>query len=341
MGITKEHQATIEALLSKEDYSTAISILSESNREKPESDKERLLASLRAEGFEAMASNAVSDSWPPSYDDPFENNPGIPEIEGGELDGNNLAAGILSHGSLIVRNLLSNFQTASLTRDIDRMTSAQEAFHKGASLEETAPWFAPPEAIKGILHSNRKFTRITGGACAADSPRVMFRLFELYHQLGLRQLLAEYFGESPCIAGTKWVLRKMAPLPEEVDWHQDGAFMGKNVRSLNVWIALSHCGGQHDNAGLELIPGRLNRIVPTGTDGAKLQWTVSPAYVDREFASTPPVCPAFSPGDAILFDHFNLHRTSYSPTMKHHRYAIESWFFAPSKYWEKQAPLLF
>ena len=45
----------------------------------------------------------------------------------------------------------------------------------------------------------------------------------------------------------------------------------------------------------------------------------------------------------MLFDHLCLHRTAIEPTMKKTRYAIESWFFAPSVYPDpvKQVPLAF
>ena len=40
--------------------------------------------------------------------------------------------------------------------------------------------------------------------------------------------------------------------------------------------------------------------------------------------------PEFSPGDALLFDHLFLHRTGVAPGMTRERWAIETWFFAPS-----------
>ena len=36
-----------------------------------------------------------------------------------------------------------------------------------------------------------------------------------------------------------------------------------------------------------------------------------------------------------------LHRTGVSPGMTRTRYAIESWFFAPSTYPQDQVPILF
>jgi hypothetical protein len=40
----------------------------------------------------------------------------------------------------------------------------------------------------------------------------------------------------------------------------------------------------------------------------------------------------FEPGDAMFFDHMNLRRTVVEPGMTRDRYAIESWFLAPSTY---------
>ena len=51
--------------------------------------------------------------------------------------------------------------------------------------------------------------------------------------------------------------------------------------------------------------------------------------------------PIFEAGDAILFDDMNLHRTAVAPEMTHERYAIESWFFAPSHYPDAQIPVTF
>jgi hypothetical protein len=76
---------------------------------------------------------------------------------------------------------------------------------------------------------------------------------------------------------------------------------------------------------------RLDRIVETGTDGAFLNWTVGRGAVERAAQGTI-VRPIFEPGDALLFDHMNLHCTAVDPGMTRDRYAIESWLFAPSTY---------
>ena len=54
----------------------------------------------------------------------------------------------------------------------------------------------------------------------------------------------------------------------------------------------------------------------------------------------PPVRPLFHAGDALLFDDLFLHRTAIDPSMTRPRYAIESWFFAPTDYPKGQVPLV-
>ena len=48
-----------------------------------------------------------------------------------------------------------------------------------------------------------------------------------------------------------------------------------DVRALNVWLSLSHCGDEAP--GMDIVPRRLDHIVPTGTEGANFNWSVSRA----------------------------------------------------------------
>jgi hypothetical protein len=50
--------------------------------------------------------------------------------------------------------------------------------------------------------------------------------------------------------------------------------------------------------------------------------------------------PTFEPGDALLFDHFCLHRTAVDPAMTETRYATETWCFAPSAFPDDTVPLV-
>ena len=166
----------------------------------------------------------------------------------------------------------------------------------------------------------------------------MFDLLDTFDAVGLAEPIAAYLGERPVLSAKKCTLRRV-PLDITADWHQDGAFLGNGIRVVNVWIALTHCG---DTApGMDIIGGRINELVPTGTEGAWFDWSVGDAVARAMERDLPVVRPIFEPGDAILFDEMNLHRTAITPDMTCERYAIESWFFAPSHFPDTQIPLVF
>jgi hypothetical protein len=136
----------------------------------------------------------------------------------------------------------------------------------------------------------------------------------------------------------KTTLRRV-PLDTSTDWHQDGAFLGDGIRTVDVWLSLSSCGV--DAPGLDIVPRRLDHLVETGTGDAKFSWSIAAAEVERAAGATPVCRPSFEPGDALLFDDLFLHRTACDATMTRERYAIETWFFAPSSYPSAQIPLVF
>jgi ectoine hydroxylase-related dioxygenase (phytanoyl-CoA dioxygenase family) len=127
-------------------------------------------------------------------------------------------------------------------------------------------------------------------------------------------------------------------LNTENGWHQDGAFLGAGIRTVNLWIALTDCGV--DAPSMDMVPRRLSSIVPTGTEGANFSWSVSRKMIDEVCSDVPFTHLHFKAGDAIVFDEMNLHRTSTLPTMTMPRFAVEAWFFAPSCYPMDQLPLM-
>jgi hypothetical protein len=164
----------------------------------------------------------------------------------------------------------------------------------------------------------------------------MFDLLDLYETVGLGDVLTGYLGERPAISVKKCTLRRV-PTTTGSDWHQDGAFLGEGIRTVNVWLTLTHCGD--DAPGLDVVAKRLPGVLETGTEGAKFDWSVGPGVVER-VADGKIERPIFEAGDALLFDDFNLHSTAVTPEMTHARYAIETWFFAPSTYPDGQVPLV-
>ena len=203
----------------------------------------------------------------------------------------------------------------------------------------TAPWYYRFEGANGqqIKGETRKFVREGGGVWTVESPRMMFRFLEVLERAGLRPLIADYLGERPALTLKKSTLRRTSPLPF-ADWHQDGAFLGDGIRTINLWLSLSHCGD--DAPGLDLLPRRLDRIVETGSGGAIFPWSVGPGTVEEAAEGVEVIRPLFKPGDALLFDEMFLHRTATDETMTRDRYAIETWFFAPSVYPGDQIPFV-
>ena len=117
--------------------------------------------------------------------------------------------------------------------------------------------------------------------------------------------------------------------------------MGERIRSLNLWLALSECGDEADAPGIEFVMDQSRVIYETGTNGAAFDWTVGQGLIDKLHGDKCIVRPRFSPGDAVIFDHYNLHRTAYGCSDSACRYAVETWFFAASRAPENQHPLVF
>jgi hypothetical protein len=240
-----------------------------------------------------------------------------------------------------VPGLLDPETAARLAADIDRTFEAYDAAGKqNEAQNDGGEWYAPFKPLPGYrLGGGRKWNREGGAIWAADSPRSMFEVLEAFDRVGLRELITDYLGERPAISMNKSVMRRVSPKTSGADWHQDGAFLGEDIRSLNVWLTLSRCGDVAP--GMDVVPVRLEQIIETGTEGANFDWSVSPALVERVAGDAGAVRPVFEAGDALLFDHMFLHRTASDPSMSLERYALETWFFAPSAYPDDQLPLVF
>jgi hypothetical protein len=316
----------------------AIDQLTDANRTLRDAAIEFRLVRLRHDAFAFVDADAGLSSWPPEVPDMFADVEGIPEVTADALTSDAVGAGILHHGSLLVRGLLSSEQVERLVEGIDRALELCEVGMEGAPVDETAPWYMPFNPGLGYnLGWGRRFVLDGGGLWAVDSPRLMFELIDMYESVGLSDVLTGYLGERPALSVKKCTLRRV-PVTTGSDWHQDGAFLGEGIRTVNVWLTLTHCGD--DAPGLDVVAKRMPGVLETGTDGAKFDWSVGPGVVDR-VAEGKVVRPIFEAGDALLFDDFNLHSTAVSEGMSRSRYAIESWFFAPSTYPHSQVPVYY
>ncbi len=307
------------------------------NRDQRDPEVEARLVRMRHEAFAKLERHDGPAPMPEPDCGGIEWIDGVPAVAPDRLSAVTLRAGILEGGCVLVRGLLTPERIERTIAGIDRSFAARDVAQSGGAAEPG--WYEPLTLGGGAynLERQRQWVTSAGGVWTADSPRVTFELIELFAEVGLLPVMADYLGERPVASVNKWTLRRVSP-GGDGDWHQDGAFLGTDIRAINVWLSLSDCGV--DAPGMDLVPRRLDRIVETGTEGARFDWSVSPAVARELLDGSEPVRPAFQAGDVLLFDELFLHQTAQSAEMTRDRYAVETWCFGPSAYPAKQVPLV-
>src|SRR2546423_13154303 len=311
------------------------------NRERRDPGTERELVAARHAAFGALVTDEPPQPAVPASAQDLVTEQPLPVIAPQAVTAGSVRAAILARGCVHVPGLLDSEPAARLADGIDRPFEAYDAaLEQNEAQNKGGEWYAPFKPLPGYrLGGGRKWNREGGAIWAADSPRSMFEVLEAFDRVGLRELITDYLGERPAISMNKSVLRRVSPKTSGADWHQDGAFLGEDIRSLNVWLTLSRCGDVAPR--MDVVPMRLEQIIETGTDGANFNWSVSPTVVDGVAGDTGVVRPGFEAGHGPRFWHTFMHRTAPHPAMSSDRYAIETWFFAPSAYPDDQVPLVF
>ncbi len=325
----------VERLCAENRLDEAIELLSAQNARQQDLELEKKILQLRREAFARLQPGSPPPWQPELVDTGFDiDASGLPVVEASELSPQVVATALARHGSLLVRNLLDAETAGYFVQGLDQALEQYTALRQGNAAQPETPFYAPdykPEESRG-----RGFIHSTGGMLAIDSPRLIVRLVEVFRRLGIVDLVTDYLQERPAISIEKATLRRMRILPQ-ASWHQDGAFLG-DVRSLNLWIALTPCGT--DAPGLDIVAKPLDDMVESGTGDSMFPWCVGDEVARQVAGEGGIASPQFAAGDAVIFDHTNLHRTSLSEQMKHQRYAIETWFFAPSRFPEGYTGLL-
>jgi hypothetical protein len=304
---------------------------------------ERRLLRLRQAAFSRLERAPVP--WPRAGFSGLEPAPpGGFEVEARAFTGDVLATGLLRHGHVLVRGLVPPERVTCLRDAIDRTFAAHRAVARAGPSEATRPWCDPLAGVPD-LDAHRFMARAASGILAADAPRTLYELLETMRSLRIDTMIAEYFGERPALSAKKCTLRRLRVRDWRVywrlflaNWHQDGAFLGRGVRTVNAWLALSACGRRA--AGMQLVPLRLDRLLATGDHETSFDWTVSRQTIARALPGVAVWEPEFSAGDVLFFDHWFLHRTAPRPWQWRTRYAIETWFFAASVYADDPATAL-
>ncbi len=332
-----EPPAEIAARMSTDEIVGEIEQLTASNREERDPASEVRLVNLRhAAGIQLLDSDANGARFPePAFDQLPDRNGELAGITPDHLTPEVLRAGILRDGCLLVRGVLSREDADHLIEQINSAFEARNELREGRAADAGYYREFPLEPRFAGEEGGREWTAAGGGLWVADSPHLTFEMLECFDRAGLTGVISDYLGERPLVSVQKCTLRKVDPDAGH-GWHQDGAFLGE-VRALNVWLALSRCGDE--SPGMDIVPKRLDHIVPTGTEGAVFEWSVSPQMAEEAAGEAGVIRPIFEPGDVLLFDELFLHSTAADPSMKKSRMAIESWFFGASASPGQYAPL--
>lgn len=317
-----------------------IAELTEANRLDPDPDRERRMVQLRHAAFAELERGKPGPLPEPDFE-ALERVDGMPSVPLDRFTPSALRAGILDGGCLLIRGVVDRPGCQELIEGIDSAFSSR-AGAQTDGLGSDPAWYSPLTVgddgdIVDVLARQRRWVAKGGGLWTADSPRMTFELIDVFASSGLLETIGGYLGQRPAVSLNKWTLRRVSP-GTDADWHQDGAFLGKEIRAMNIWMALTDCG--RDAPGMDLVVRRLDEIVETGTEGARFDWSVSPQKVAELLGDERPLRPAFEAGDVLLFDERFLHETGASPGMTRDRYAVETWCFAPGAYPKKQVPLV-
>lgn len=321
-------QADAAALLERIEELTA------ANRRDRDLHRERKLVRLRHRAGAALVAGQHEAPSDRSERFPSRNGSGLAEANPGQLTGPLVRGAIEGHGYILVRGLLPPDEARRFAARIEAAFGARQARARGEEGEPGLYEEFQPEPPHSPIRT-REWIEAGGGLLAADAPSLMFEMFEIFDRVGLRRVISEFLDEPPTISVQKSALRRAAPATAG-GWHQDGSFMG-DVRALNVWVSLSHCGER--SPGLDFVPRRIDRFLEVGGEGAALESQISPLTVAEASGGVEVVRPLYEPGDVMLFDDLFLHRTGSEPDMPEPRYAIESWFFGASGFPPEYVPL--
>jgi hypothetical protein len=319
---------------SDDDLFAEIVRLTEANRGGGDLETERRLLQLRdIAGSRLVAADQAHPRHVAPSEDALPEGPELPMFPAAELSPARLRSAILRDGCMLVRGLVDRSLATDLALQIERAFAERARMHAAPSWDRRCY-----EKFRGVSAAHpipRRWIEETGGLLVADSPRLAFELFELLESAGVPELIAAYLGEPIALSLDKTTFRKVEPSVRGA-WHQDGSFMGA-VRSVNLWLSLSHCGD--DAPGLDIVPRRQSDLVVSGAAGTYVATEVSQATAEAAAGDLGIVRPILEPGDAVLFDELCLHKTGSDPSMTKPRYAVETWFFGRSAFPDDYSPL--
>lgn len=291
------------------------------------------MVELRHAAFAELDRTPGRPAWPVPLADPFPDATDLPTAAPGDLSGEVLGGALVHHGCLRVDGLVSADQVARIEAHIRRSFEAREAVREGTDASAAAPWFVPfePGQEKAGGFGAEGFVR------TVDAPVALRELAAVFAETGVTRAVTDYLGERPAMIANKWVLRRTPSGKAGTDYHQDGAFLGEGIRTVDCWLALSHCGPGTGRPAIDLVPRRFDLLA--AGEGAAFPWSLAEEVVHAAAPDAAVASPVFRPGDVLFFDERLPHRTSVGLDLGE-RLAVESWFVAPSSYPAKHVPVV-
>jgi hypothetical protein len=317
----------------------AVDLLAAAYRADPTPPLAIRLIELRHDAARSLDPGPGRSPWPSPYTDPFPHVSGrLPEVTAADLTTDLLGGSVAHHGALIVRGLFDGPLVGRGVEAVRRAQMERDGRPTNGEHAAGAAWYRPfPSPVKQdqVL---RSMVAKQGGTWLADSPAGTAFFLDALTATGVIDVISDHLGERPFFSLQKSTLRRSPPEDKIVAWHQDGSFLDAGVRTMNVWLALSRCGGDYPSPGLEVVPRRIPDILPI--EGTLSPHAISFDIVDEMASEAPVIRPEFAPGDALMFDERFLHRTHTNRFMTEDRYALECWFFAPSHRSTGYVPML-
>lgn len=302
-------------------WRTLIDTSVEANRFNPSVPRERELLHIRQRAFHEVDRTFPSQpEFDPRLALPIDEDVGLPVLRG-TLDAGVVRSTIVAHGCVLVPGLLSGSLLADLRSTVEMAIAAQESLTTGTPSPDAQDWCHPFEPLR-----HRLARAHAHGVLAVDTPRGLCRYLDALEESGMLAMVRRYFGGPVAFSGEKTAFRKSNEVPPAgYGWHQDGAFLGgERIRTLDIWITLTPAG--RTAPGLEILPRRVDRILPAG---AAFAWDLSNELIERHYPEFSTVTPEFGAGDAILFDQLCVHRTGGPQQPTDTRISIECWMFGP------------
>jgi len=246
----------------------------------------------------------------------------IPVVSYSGLNYRLLVDAMSNHGTLVIKGGFNPSEVAALKQGVIDARAARES--DGGAGDGRRHYSA---LLSG--QNQGRSHMIKDSVYLPEAPAMLTDFLSVLYDGKFKPLIRKYLLGAASFSVEKSVLRIAEPDDSDkwdFAWHQDGAFLGENIRSLNMWVALSDCGV--DAPSLDIITNRYSEILPTGTDRAFDSWALGPELVASEIEKNGYEHLIVEAGDVVFFDHLNVHRTGMLKGMTQDRYAIECWFFS-------------